>query len=102
MHAGSQVEGSFYSRYWCEGCLGVDAFRRAWAALSQGPGMDAEQRQYCFINGPFDQMGRIMKKIVEEECDGILIYPDWPKQWRATISKLVKAGVITFDVELPR
>ena len=75
----SKVPGRFYSRYYCEGTLGVNALRHPWSSL-QG------NQQFCYIFSPFGLMPETVKKVAEERCDGVLVYPDWHHRgWRATI-----------------
>lgn len=81
------MAGRFYSQYRTDGSLDVDAFKQPWAEVKG-------ESQFCLVNGPFGEMGRILKKIEEEHCDCILIYPDWPRGWQAVLQSMpVKAWV---------
>lgn len=85
----TKVQGAFYSRWDCLGSSGVDAFRHPWAHRDG-------VRQFCYINGPFGSMGTILKKIREERCDALLIYPARHQYWRAMLCSLP----IQMDVKL--
>ena len=75
----SKVAGRFYSRFYCEGTLGVNALRHPWSSLHGS-------QQFCYIFGPFGLMPETVKKIAEERCEGVLVYPDWHHRgWRASI-----------------
>lgn len=81
----TKVPGSFYSRYYCPGSLGVNAFAQQWAwALGEG----TKTRRTCFCNGPFDRMADIVAKIVDERVDVALVYPVWPKSGRFQLESL--------------
>lgn len=87
----TKVPGRFYSRYFCEGTLGVNALRHPWAILD---GL----RQFCLIHGPFGLLPLIVKKLAEEQCNGVLIYPDWHHRgWRATIEAWKRSVRHTHD-----
>jgi len=92
----TKVPGRFYSRFYCLGTSGVNAFayRWAWDPLTG-------QRRMCFCNGPFDQMAEIVHKAIEERVDVALIYPDWPRHWRYDLDNL-PAGVLRVDLVLTR
>ena len=79
----------WYSKYDAPGTAGVDGFTLPW---TNPDGTKA----FCFVNGPFQQMGRILGKIAFEMTDCILITPGWPKYWVA----LLKALPIVKSVEV--
>jgi hypothetical protein len=56
------------------------------------------QRELCYINGDFSQMGRIVAKVAKDRADCVVVYPDWPRYWRATLEALP----IKDDFVLPR
>ncbi len=83
----------FRSRYWCPGTLGIDAFKHpmAYDPLTG-------RRELGYANGDFSRMGELLAKIKTEQADVVLVYPDWPRYWRALLAELpVKA-----DFCLPR
>jgi hypothetical protein len=80
---GATWAGRFYSKYATLGSLGVNAFRHPWAVNSV-----TGSREFCLINGPFGKMGAIIRKVKEERCDGVLLYPDWPRYWRPMLGQL--------------
>ena len=85
--ATTKVPGAFFSRYLCPGTQGVNAWNHTWARSSQ-----EGKPQVVYVNGPFDQMGAIIRKIKEEKVDCILIGPQWPRHWQALLLQLpVKA-----------
>ena len=36
-------------------------------------------RAFCFVNGQFKHMGQILREILWERADYILVAPGWPK-----------------------
>ena len=97
----TKVPGRFYSKWLCHGTLGVDAFGHPWAAIGQ-------DRQFCWVNGPFSDMGRILKKIREERCDAAVLHPVSSSYWAGVLHSLpVKAQIpittaqVTVGVRLP-
>lgn len=95
--ASSKVPGSFFSRYYCQGTSGVDAFNQQWARDSS-----TGQRHFAFINGPFDKYGAVLRKIEQEKVDCLLIAPDWPRAWVATLQQLRQRGVLKDSWQLPQ
>jgi hypothetical protein len=67
----------FYSRYAVPGSLGVDGMVQPWA-LDQVTG----ERELCLVNGDFSRMGDILRKVVAERADCVIVYPDWPRYWQ--------------------
>ena len=78
----TKVPGSFFSRHWCPGSCGVDAFAQGWAPPAEG------EVPLWLINPPFDQMGRVIRKIQEERPDCLLVAPVWPRWWAAILRDL--------------
>ena len=56
----------------------------------------------CFCNGPFDCMGRILRKVLDERVDVALVYPVWPRYWMGLLRQLRSMGVVREDFALPR
>lgn len=67
----------FFSRYWCPGTAGVDAFMQKWAVDQQG------NKMFSYINGDFSRMGEILQKIRIEQCNCVVVYPMWPRYWQS-------------------
>ena len=86
-NSNSKVPGAFYSRYWCPGTLGINGFRHRWDYNAANG-----KRNMVWINGDWSAMGKILAKVQEERPDCIVIYPDWPKQWRAQLAMLPSQG----------
>jgi hypothetical protein len=78
------VPKAFYSRFHCVDSLGVDAFRHSWHQHASA----LDKRPLVWVNGPFAEMGAIITKIRQERVDCILIRPDWPRGWLATLKHL--------------
>ena len=92
---------SFYSKWLCKGTKGVNAFKHPWAIIEH-------RRQFCWINGPFSEMGRILKKIREERCDAALLHPISSNYWTSMLCSLpvkpsipVTTAQITAGYRLP-
>ena len=62
----------WYSKYSAPGSAGVDGFILPWTNLDGS-------RAFCFVNGEFKRMGEIIRKVLWERTDCILITPGWPK-----------------------
>ena len=78
----TKVPGAFYSRYWNPTALGIDGFARSWAPPTSGPA------PFLYINPPFDQIGKVLRKVWEDRPDCVLIVPVWPRSWRALLHGL--------------
>jgi hypothetical protein len=59
----------FFSRYWCPGTAGVDAFARDWSDFS-----------LCWCNPPFAIMADVLAHATECGARLILIAPEWRQQ----------------------
>ena len=60
--------GRFYSKFYCEGCLGVDAFAHRWG-------------QGLWMCPPVSLLARTADEIRRRSCSGILVFPDWPTSY---------------------
>jgi hypothetical protein len=80
----TKVEGVFYSRFHCVGTSGVDAFIHPWTLGTT----TSHPRPLVWVNGPYEEMGAIISKILKERVDVILIRPEWPRGWKATLAQL--------------
>ena len=78
----------WYSLYHAPGSAGVDGFLQRWVN-------EDGTKAFCWINGPFHLMGRILAKVKEERADGVLVCPKWPKGWRAQLKSLPIAKTVT-------
>ena len=83
----------WYSLYNAPGSAGVDGFMQRWTNKDGS-------KAFCWINGPFHLMGRILAKVKEEEANGVLICPKWPKGWRAQLKGLPIVKTVTIG-QLP-
>jgi hypothetical protein len=81
-HTNAKAE-RFYSRHWCPGTLGVDSFLFPWA-FNQTTG----ERELCYANGDFSRMGDILRKIIQERANCVVVYPDWPRYWQVMWAQL--------------
>ena len=82
-HTTTKVQEAFYCKYACPGTSGVDAFAQPWVAHR-----DSSRRHLAYINGPFDRMGAIVRKIKDEKVDCVLIGPVWPRHWVAMLQAM--------------
>jgi hypothetical protein len=69
-------------KYWCKQ---TDAFKQDWSS------------EILWMNPPFSQMDRVIQKILEEEAQGILIIPYWPRFLWFTV--LESIAVKWMDIE---
>ena len=74
----TKVKEAYFSEYLGPGCKGVDAFQQPWAR-KQGSG----ERHLAFINGPFNMMATILRRVKDQQVDCIIIAPAWPRPWVA-------------------
>lgn len=68
----------FFCRWFCPGTAGINSFEQRWDwywCKTQ----NKWRRHMGFYNGPFDCMGRILRKILDERADVVLVYPRWPR-----------------------
>ncbi|XP_035712588.1 uncharacterized protein LOC110855835 isoform X1 [Folsomia candida] len=62
--------------------IGVDAFTYEW-----------EDGFYAFP--PFNMIGRVINKIIQDKCEGIVVAPMWPTQaWFPLYQKIAKSNII--------
>ena len=88
----TKVPRAFFSKYLCLDTAGVDAWNHKWVRYS-----DKGEKQLVHVNGPFDQMGAIVRKIKDEQVDCILVGPAWPRHWRALLNTMP----VRLTVDLP-
>lgn len=69
-----------YTKAGCPGSNGVDGMRRSWQVT--GP---AGERPLVWVYPDFGSMGAVVGKLLQEQQDSILVYPDWPRVWRGTM-----------------
>lgn len=81
--ATTKVPGSFYSKYLDIGSKGVDAFEQRWDTC-----LETGARHLAYINGPFHRMGEIIRKVLDDKVDCILVGPQWPRHRVAVLSSL--------------
>ena len=79
----NSVAPTFFSLFWGPGCKGVDAFAQSWAST-----VGRAHNGLAFVNGPFNQMDAILRKLLVERVDAIVISPDWPRPWAALWAQL--------------
>lgn len=72
-----QGKNRFYSRMWCKGTAAVDGFMQPW-----GRNSSMGRKEFCYIYGDFGSMGRILRKIKQEQANCVLLYPVWPRYWK--------------------
>lgn len=89
----------FFSRWFCPGTAGIDAFAQRWDWF-WCPGQERWRRHMGYCNGPFTCMGRILRKIIDERADVALVYPQWPRSWRWLLMKLRALGVVRAEFRL--
>lgn len=64
-------------------CEAVDAFTLRW-------------NEYFFAFPPFNLVGRVLRKIENEQAKGIVVVPDWPTQyWYPRFLKMAVSNIIT-------
>ena len=56
---------TFFSRWWCEGSSGIDAFCHSW------------EKHYCWIVPPPNLLTRVILFCLKHKVKGILIFPRW-------------------------
>lgn len=79
----TKVPEALYSRFYCHGSKGGDAMVYPWAEPN-ALGLDG----LVYIYGLFHLMGAIIKKIKDEQVNCVLVGPNWPSAWRATLRNM--------------
>ena len=46
-------------------------------------------------------MGQVLRKLIDERVDAVLVYPVWPRYWKGMLSHLMSKGVVRADFLLP-
>lgn len=77
--------GRWFSLFDAPGSAGVDGFLQRWREQDG-------TKPFCFVNGPFNLMAKVVQKIVYEQVDCILVYPNWNKPWRSQLEQLPVAA----------
>ena len=54
-----------------------------------------------WCNPPFSCMAQVIRKIIDERADVLLLYPAWPRHWRGMLSHLRSQGVVSKEGALP-
>ena len=76
----------YCSRGWDPECFQIDAFTLNWS------------NWYFYAFPPFSIILKILRKVVEDKAEGILVVPDWPSQaWYPLFDQLVIGKPILFQ-----
>lgn len=78
----------WFSRYSAPGSSEVDGFILPWTN-------EVGSKAFRFVNGPFKQMGEILRKIMWEQTDCVLVAPGWPKSWVSMMQALPITRTVT-------
>lgn len=78
----TKLPGSLYSRDWNPTALGIDGFARSWT-----PGI-RQKAPLLYVYPPFQFLGRVLRKVIDDRQDCLLILPGWPQGWRALLFSL--------------
>ena len=81
----------WFSQFLAPGSAGVDGFLQRWQTAYG-------RRAFCFVNGPFQLMGKVLAKLTRERADCVLVYPRWREPWCAQLAALPIVQTVT----LPR
>lgn len=84
----SVVPTAYFSLFLGPGCLGVDAFAQAWRPHLSG------EHIVAWINGPFQRMTQILRRVGAERVDCVIIAPLWSRPWAALWGGLPVRAVI--------
>ena len=77
----------WYSLYSAPGSAGVDGFLMPWVKADG-------TKAFCFVNGPYGKLCKIIGKIALERTSCILVVPSWAGNWKAQLAALpVKASI---------
>ena len=71
----------WFSLFRAPGSAGVDGFLQPWRMAS------GSRPTLCWVNGPFHMMGKVIRKIVAERADCVLVAPKWPQYWTALLAR---------------
>ena len=78
----------WFSQFLAPGSAGVDGFLQRWRTVDG-------RRAFCFVNGPFQLMGRVLAKLTRERVDCVLVYPRWREPWCAQLAVLPVVQTVT-------
>ena len=75
----------WYSLYSAPGSAGVDGFLMPWVNLDGS-------KAFCFVNGPYGKLSRVLRKIALERTNCVLVVPSWSGCWKAQLAALPVRG----------
>ena len=78
----------WFSQFLAPGSAGVDGFLQRWRTVDG-------RRAFCFVNGPFQLMGKVLAKLTRERVDYVLVYPRWREPWCAHLAALPVVQTVT-------
>ena len=71
----------WFSLFNAPGSAGVDGFLQPWRLR------DGSRPALCWVNGPFHMMGKVLRKVIAEKADCIIVAPRWPQHWVALLAR---------------
>jgi len=95
----TKVPSFFFSRHFCPGTAGINAFSQRWDCYWDANGK-RWRRHMGLCNAPFECMGRVIRKIVDDRADVALVYPVWPRYWQQMLVQLRQQGVVEHELRL--
>ena len=71
----------WFSLFNTVGSAGVDGFSQKWRLA------DGSKPKLCWVNGPFHMMGKVLRKVIAEKVDCVVVAPKWPQHWAALLAR---------------
>ena len=87
----------WFSRVLAPGCAGMDGFSQKW----RDGRPNAPERSLAFVHGPFNLMGRILRKVSQEQCDCIVVTPGLQAEWAAQLQNLPVVQSVKIPGSIP-
>ena len=58
------------------------------------------RRHMGLCNPPFECMGQVIRKVMDDRADVALIYPGWPRYWQQMLVQLQQQGAVELNLRL--
>jgi len=80
----------FWAEHWSPGVDRVDAWAQDWSEYqAQAAG------KLLYINPPWNQLGRVLQRLMADRVDAVVVYPSWNRPWQALWSLIKPVQIIT-------
>jgi hypothetical protein len=84
----------FWAEHWSPAVDRVDAWAQDWAAYQAAHG-----GRLLYINPPWNQLGRVLQRLITQQVNAVVVYPAWNRPWQALWSAVKPVHVITLPAK---